>query len=484
MKIAFLLSFYRKIIKAFIDASLRISFLKSDVIILLLGLLIIPNVAFASSKLSNELVLLSFPIIVIVLYFIVFKHPEISFALFLNAGVYKVDPRLSFLTDILDLTVLFCLLTITGIIFRIVTKKIKFIMPPKEIFIPFVIIAVMGIFSLTYTLAPIYGADKLLRFLILTSMAMFLPFYLFQDTSSIGRFFTLYTLVALLMIFDVMIGGITPGQWEWHSAFGSNYLAMAFTTGYASIVVLFYFMLNSEYKLKSFLYLCLLMLLMLGSFISGGRGPVIALFISIIAISCYLLLLFGRDLLFFKIKKSFLKLLFLVIFPIFISIGILAFNSEYFTTFLTRIEAFQSSEGFLETGRQVRYHDAIDIMLSFPEGITGVGTGGFSVYHAEFDDKRGDYPHNIFLEIGSELGIIGFLAIIFMVCRSFQVSFHSLKTAISNRSYIGMTLFALLVYTIMNASISGDINDNRSLFTVIGLIFAYRNVQVFRNKLN
>jgi hypothetical protein len=44
-----------------------------------------------------------------------------------------------------------------------------------------------------------------------------------------------------------------------------------------------------------------------------------------------------------------------------------------------------------------------------------------------------------------------------------------------------MTFFALLIYMIFNSSISGDVNDNRFLFTVIGLIFAYKNIAYQRD---
>lgn len=463
------------------DALLSISFLKSYVITILLGLLIATGVAFASSKVSNELVLLAFPILFLVLYYIVFKNPEISFALFLTAGVYKADPRLSFLPDFLDLTVLFGLLAITGIIFKIVIKKIKFILPPKEVFMPFIIIAILGIFSLTYTIAPIYGTEKLLRFLTITSLAMFLPFFLFQDISSIRKFFTLYILLAVMMIVDVVSMGVAPGQFEFHSAFGSNYLAMARTTGVAVIVVLFYFLPNSKNKIMSLFYLFSLAILTFGTFLSGGRGPVIALFMSIFTIICYVLFGMGKDLLFLKLKKSFLKLFALIILPIIISVGLFTAYSDFFLTFSTRMEILLSEGGLDQPERIVRFEKAIDIVLSLPNGIIGVGVGGFSVYYASFDDKRGDYPHNIFLEIGSELGWIGLLAIIFLVYRSFSSSLLLLKTFILNKTHIAMTFFALLIYMIFNSSISGDVNDNRFLFTVIGLIFAYKNIAYQRD---
>jgi hypothetical protein len=50
--------------------------------------------------------------------YLLIRYPEISFALFLIAGVYKADPRLAFIQNYFDLTLSFGFLTIIGLIFR------------------------------------------------------------------------------------------------------------------------------------------------------------------------------------------------------------------------------------------------------------------------------------------------------------------------------------------------------------------------------
>lgn len=76
------------------------------------------------------------------------KYSEIFFALYLTAGVYKADPRLSFLPKFLDLTVFFESLTILGVLYSILKKKVKRIFFPKRVLLPYIFLVFLGIFSL------------------------------------------------------------------------------------------------------------------------------------------------------------------------------------------------------------------------------------------------------------------------------------------------------------------------------------------------
>lgn len=140
------------------------------------------NYTISTENILFGLVLLPF------IYFLI-KYPEITFALFISAGAYKGDPRLSFLPEFLDLTVIFGSFSLIGVVLKIMAKKARFIIPSKKVLIPYIIIALLGIISLFYTRAPMYGTDKLLRFLTITSLSLFLPLFLFQKEFYIKRFF-------------------------------------------------------------------------------------------------------------------------------------------------------------------------------------------------------------------------------------------------------------------------------------------------------
>jgi len=123
------------------------------------------------------------------------------------------------------------------------------------------------------------------------------------------------------------------------------------------------------------------------------------------------------------------------------------------------------------------YNTAINSLKDFPRNIVGLGIGGFSVFYNGYDAPRGLYPHNIFLEIGSELGILGLFAFIFVICKSIIVAFDNIKKSkLEWNYYINISLLMSLIFMLINSSVSGDINDNRLLFTTLGLIWARRRI--------
>jgi O-antigen ligase len=173
-----------------------------------------------------------------------------------------------------------------------------------------------------------------------------------------------------------------------------------------------------------------------------------------------------------KIKKDNLKLLISIWAIIIIAVFLIIYFHDFFTTIFYRFEILTEGGGKSATGRLMRFEKAIESLLSFPQIITGLGIGGFSVYSASFDDIRGDYPHNIFLEVGSELGIFGLIAIIYLIFSSFFKIICQIKKGQLNNKIFYYTLLSLFIFMLINSSISGDINDNRLLFAIIGLTYA------------
>ncbi|MEW5766779.1 MAG: O-antigen ligase family protein [bacterium] len=460
---------------------LTISKVRANSILLpiMLGGSIAVGVMLLSIHLDNEFILLGLPLLCLIIILLII-FPEISFGLFLTAGVYKADPRLEFLPIFLDLTVLFGFLSMVGVLYGIlISRKIKLILPQRSILWPYIIIIFLSFFSLTYTLASIYGTDKLLRLSTITLLSCFLPFYLFQKEAPIDRFFLLFIALAFAMFLDIATGGLSPEEIGFKTAFGSNYLAVGRICGNAAIVLSLYSLMTSKSNLNKILYIVLLTTLLFALFISGGRGPLIALLLSVSCIFLYLLVRSLKSVMLnFTLKKNHLKIL-LIVFTVFLLVPIFLFISfyEYFETIIMRIHVLQEWGGFSALERILRFKRAFEAITSFPTAVTGLGIGGFSVYYEGFDDKRGAYPHNIFLEIGSELGLLGLLSFILMLYFSFYNGLSNIKKAQTNKMYfLSLTLLALLINMLLNSSISGDISDNRLLFAWIGIIYSTKNL--------
>ncbi|MBK6586638.1 MAG: O-antigen ligase family protein [Coprothermobacter sp.] len=88
---------------------------------------------------------------------------------------------------------------------------------------------------------------------------------------------------------------------------------------------------------------------------------------------------------------------------------------DYFRTFLVRLQLLTEGLGTSALNRLARFSAALSAMTTFPVTIVGLGIGGFQVYYNGFDALRGDYPHNIFLEIGSELGFVSPMCLLLLV---------------------------------------------------------------------
>jgi len=128
--------------------------------------------------------------------------------------------------------------------------------------------------------------------------------------------------------------------------------------------------------------------------------------------------------------------------------------------------------GFLMTGggdsaleRVSMYTKALELMANVPQALWGIGIGGFTVAYTGIDAPSGEYPHNIFLEAGVELGVVGLTALVALVYWAFAAELD-----------LAMTLLAAMVFVVGNSLVSGDLNDNRLLFAFVGVVHAVQPV--------
>ncbi|MBE3128823.1 MAG: O-antigen ligase family protein [Actinobacteria bacterium] len=287
----------------------------------------------------------------------------------------------------------------------------------------------------------------------------------------------MFIILAIIMCFDIITGGLTPGEIGFHGAFGLDYLATGRIIGIAILAVISLFFVT-KYKLYKFILLLIIGLFIFNVLVSGGRGPLIALVSSIVFLFIYL----GINLLKIRRKKfvinkrNFRIILFMLLFFVLASFIVMYF-SDYFLTIFHRLSLLENLEGSSIETRLKLYNTAINSIKNFPRNIVGLGIGGFSVVYNGYDAPRGIYPHNIFLEIASELGFLALCAFIFIVYKSIAIVLSSIKKSkIEWDYYINISLLTMLIFMLINSSVSGDINDNRLLFNILGLIYAYRRI--------
>ncbi len=107
------------------------------------------------------------------------------------------------------------------------------------------------------------------------------------------------------------------------------------------------------------------------------------------------------------------------------------------------------------------YQSAFSVFLDHP--FIGVGFGGWPISHGLGDVSL--HPHNIFLEILSETGLVGlawFMALLYVVFRNLKLRFYF--STPERTSLILITIFSFI-----NAQKTGDLHDNLLLFFTLSL---------------
>ena len=393
-----------------------------------------------------------------------FKYPEIAFGLFLIAGIYKGYIRsIDVFPNFFDLTVFFGLIVGISIIFNILKNRIKIPKISSKFFIPYFILIIIMLGSLLYTQAPIYGKDKFLRFVIITTMATFVPLFLFKDRKSLDRFFYTLIVISSIMAVDSIVNNL--GIFRFHEIFYSNYISLGRINLLVCVMIIFYFMRISENITTKFGWSILFFINIFGAFSEVGRMPIIAFIGTLLFLAIFSLisLLTERSL---KAKKT-LKTIFCILLIVLL---IFIFFHKQFSSLVMRMALLTQGGGKSFLVRLDLFKSSFKAFYENP--IIGLGIGGFSVYYFGIDQRL--YPHNMILEIGSELGILGLTSYFFLLtfCLAYLLTLQKKYTRKEKYYFLLIAILAVFIFMFLNTMISGDINDNRLFFVWFGIIYS------------
>lgn len=247
---------------------------------------------------------------------------------------------------------------------------------------------------------------------------------------------------------------------------GEGPLVIARILGMGAILLLVQIASNKSvgfiWKITRILIFILLMFLM---FLTGSRGPV-----GFVFLSTFVVLMFNKTTSSQKIMSIF-KINSIIFIILIISLIILMGNNRVIGinrvfsnfAFIQKYSNFDLLQGS-DKRRLDLYYTAWDGIIK-SKGL-GIGTGGFSsIYYNE----RYDYPHNLFLEVTLELGVLGFLTVFFIFVISIGKIKHLLKLGFKNIYLQG--IIALTIFFILDSLISGDIGKNYPLWIMLSLLW-------------
>ncbi len=385
---------------------------------------------------------------------------ELCYVLFMFAGIYKADPRLSWFP--IDFTLFFVLLSL--IAGGVVLLRRRTPIPTLAAYsvLTYLLLVCYALLSLLWSPGSIYGQQKtlLLATLVLGSLAG-AAFVIAGEPERLGRLSRALQLLSLAVAGEV-VWSLTHHQFvQAGYDIAEHYLAVGRLFGVTAIVTGYRLVHREGTRFRWLLDLVLFGILLALMLALGGRGPFLALLVTLLVALASGVTWSSAEMVRVRTGAAMLGIG-LVLVGVGLGLAIAAGNHELNT--IRRLSLlFTESGGASAAARLYNYHSAIDVWLRSPVVGNGIGSWPMLAYHI---DER-NYPHNLFLECLAELGVIGFLIVSVLLAMPAAGCLRSLRS----KATPGLQLTALLLLgAFLNAQVSGDMPDNRFMFAAIGLV--------------
>lgn len=322
--------------------------------------------------------------------------------------------------------------------------------------------AVMGV-SLAYSPAREYGLSKLVDFFAVNILIVYLVLFsvrqnedLSKIMDAIGNVSLVIGIVTVFVIFvhkGSIVARLGTAEAKEISILGINFAVSIWFgrrmgLGFLSMVFLTRLHPSKYNKARTALLLALTVL-------SASRGPVLS---SLVAIAVIAYIRLRERMAYRNVVKYVLGVVAVVM------VGFLVNLISADRTALGRLASLSDRSAL---SRIRLYLTSLDLVRDNPFGI---GLGGFTMY---VDEHR--YPHNIILEIMTELGVVGFLYFLSLIFWSLVTYFKTRR--LSSNPYQAVAIqysFVVLIFGLVNAQFSGDITSNEYVWLGIALMAASR----------
>jgi O-antigen ligase len=383
------------------------------------------------------------------------RSPEIAFALFIFSYVIEGG---DLIPGGLDLTPVFLFISLVGFFLPTLKgKPVRFTPKSSDLWL---FLFLLILFGGSYLAPDIQGA---IQKAFLFTVAVFLPYMItrlfFKTYKQIWIFLTvicgLATGIAAILTVISFSHKYAGGRLQF---FEANPIPTG--TLLALGLVIAVIGLTSELfgKTRKVKLLCIVAILvcLYGIFLSGVRGPLIS---AIVGLALYFLVLFMQRP---RVLASIAGMVVLVL---------VTFNVwyRYVISSVPNIGGYSLqaiTEGLSTQERVERYRAAIELFVQNP--LLGTGTDGFAQHTGL------GYPHNIFLEIASETGVVGLLI---FTCFLASIALHGLRYfAMSATRYdprampIGLAVLVVSLTLLMSKQFSYNLTMHKDLFAFLGLM--------------
>lgn len=367
---------------------------------------------------------------------------SLAFAAFLAGGYFKADERLAGLP--FDLTLFLAVLSIVFAGYTVIRSGFR---------LPVEVTWIVGLFILMalplfWTSWSPYAIDKSARLFTLTFVAALLPTVLCRTVRDLRLFLNSVCFVGLLMALDGAITWLTTPKLLVLTAWGANTIALGRATGAAAVWLA---IRSLHERLHGLLRLGLAASLFLIMYASGSRGPLLSAFISLALVGV-----------FFYMRRASAMLRFAAVV---VAVTVFTLHAASLAPIGAAHRIGMLMEGDWGRSGQIRAEALVESLDTIVVNPVGLGWGGFADHiYVRAPGGALRYPHNFAVETFLEGGWLVGLAFLGVLALSVRRAYRA-----GARSGLpeGRALFALLVFAIGNALVSGDLNDNRLLFALM-----------------
>ena len=406
-------------------------------------------------------------------------YPEWALVLFFSSALIKEWLVLNVpLFAQFDFTLAIFLLSATSLFLFLLRKGYLFEFPLHRSMLPLFLFTGWMFFSVIYTPSFQYGSAKAFSFLLFNWALFFFPILLVRTEQNAIRLIAVFALLAFFVTTFTLVSlvqSLFSGSiiYSYRASFlGINPISFANWVGAVAIILITYLPQIEKRALRRGVVITIGLLIM-ALFVANSRGPLISFLASF---AWYAMMRFRRT----SKRKVIRLVLLLLLFVIIVLIVLPEQLTSRYTDLLSQEEGNKNYTLFTINTRIFGWKAALEMgTANLFTMMFGVGNGGFSQTIYRQDIRW--YPHNMFLEVFCELGLLGLLLLIWHLAAIGREIRLVLRQKLDDRSHSLFFAFTLAAFfNFVNAQFSGDLNDNRRFWFFLGMVLALR--QVFHSR--
>jgi O-antigen ligase len=375
------------------------------------------------------------------------REPLALLTLYVYVGLFKDQAVVQAIP--FDVTLALGLLLVGLCFFRWASGRARPV--PIALAAPVAVIGVMLVISLSWTPSPDYGGDKALKFLTLTLLATVAPFFLVEEQRDLRRYLSWTIVLAFVAAVLTLMSPPEGDRLTISSA--SNTIGVSHLLCTAALILLVG-ALTDLLPARGWALVAGLGLIVIAAAV-GSRGPLLALALALAVTGVAWLARVPRKVL-----------------PVLVVVGVSA-------ALLPLVSLPQSSSQRLAAAahdpvaslrsdaRSTTFGQALQLIEQNP--LVGVGTGGFQSV-GTLAHPAEDYPHNLFLEVWSELGLAAAVVLVASIVAVLVGMWRrAWRLPLGPSCQLVYVIVGLFVFNLLAAQVTGDINENRTLWGSFGV---------------